>query len=827
MRPECIAEVAATLGRTPTKTEIDAIEGDVLRAMREVARTEPKWKQMTGQQRLQAAATLAHEQALQHAEVTAQRRAGNLLVQARESARLQARAAQLKAAGRKNASHSALFERMRQSDDYVAGIRNEALSDLTESIHAVSPRFLGLVDDPNTVRAFAKAVMDGDKSDPDMARAAQTYMETMENLRLRSNAAGTDIGKLDYGYLPQPHDSGRIARAGKQAWVDAIMPKLKRDQYVRADGAPMDDAEMATMLDDVYDTLATEGRSKRTPGQRGGGSRASRFDDAHRALHFADADAYLAYLADFGRGTMMSSIHGHVGMMAKTIGLMEEFGANPNNAYRLLKDMAEIGDNKVGVHESFATLDMVWDTLNGTTAQPVSPGLAQFFQGARNFTTAAKLQGVMLSAITDAPLQVIVAKSAGVPLGDSMKSVFNGFGSSKRVLAHDLAIGMDEIAGEMARWSQDNLAQGWTSKLANTTMRLTLVEGWTNALRRGYALTLSSTLDRLRATDWGSLHVNDTARLAAAGVTEADWRLWQLAKPTTAGKTSMLTKNGLRGLTDQELAAAGFTPADRNRATARLIGYLDQEARTAVLSPDIQTRAMVQQGTKAGTVGGEMLRTMMLFKTFAFAIVDKHLRRMRNIPDTKGRAAYAAAMMTSLTVFGAVSMQLKDLVQGKDPRDMSTGKFWLAAFMQGGGIGIFGDLLYTSIGGNSRGGQPNWANFAGPVFGTGLDAADMTLGNASRYAKAKNSREREKVVGKTQADALRFAKGNTPFINLWYARAAIDHLVLHDLQEQVSPGYLRKMRKRSQNEWGQDYWWEPGENLPDRAPSAAAAVGAK
>ncbi|OUL17297.1 hypothetical protein B0X78_00255 [bacterium AM6] len=89
---------------------------------------------------------------------------------------------------------------------------------------------------------------------------------------------------------------------------------------------------------------------------------------------------------------------------------------------------------------------MTWDTLSGATAQPVSPKMAQFFQGVRNFTVAAKLQSVMLSSITDAPLQVLVARSAGVPMGEAMKSVFNGFGKGKRELAHDLAIGMDEIA---------------------------------------------------------------------------------------------------------------------------------------------------------------------------------------------------------------------------------------------------------------------------------------------------------------------------------------------------------------------------------------------
>lgn len=806
MHPNCVQEVAAALGRAPTKAEVDEIESGLLSQMRELARTESNWKSMTGQQRLQAAAAMAQEAALQAADAAAQRKASNLLAQARETQRMRERAATLAKQGTKNAHHAALFERLRQSDDYVAGVRNEALSNLVDAVSAVSPRFFGLVDDPAAVRGFARAVMDGDTSNPEMAKAAKAYTEALDTLRQRSNAAGTAIGQLDYGYLPQPHDTGRVSRAGADQWAQDVLPRLARERYVDAAGQPMGDDELLAMLRGAWESIATEGRNNRVPGQRGGGSRASRFDDKHRAIHFRDADAYLDYLGQYGRGSMMDAIHGHVGQMAKTIGLMEEFGANPTSTFRLLKDTAEQADNAQGVTGSFATLDMVWDTLNGTTAQPVDAGLARFWQGVRNFTTAAKLQGVMLSSITDAPLQVLVARSAGVPMGQAMKSVFAGFGGKSRAQAHRLALGMDEIAGEMARWHQDHLAQGWTSKLANTTMKLTLVEGWSNALRRGYALTLSHALEQHRRTDWSALDEFGRRRLESAGVTEADWKVWQKAQAVEG----MLTKDGIR-------AVEGISDADANRAVARLLGYLDQEARTAVLSPDLSTRAMIQQGTKSGTWGGEVLRSVMLFKSFPMAVVDKHLRRIRNIPTAQGKVAYSVAMMSSLQLFGAVALQLKDIAAGKDPRDMTTGKFWLAAAAQGGGLGIFGDILYTGMGGNARGGQANWTSMAGPVFGTMMDAADLTMGNAARAAQGK-----EVDFG---ADLLRFTKGNTPLINLWYLRAAVDHMLLHDLQEELSPGYLRRMRKRSQKDWGQDYWWQPGDTLPERAPEPAAAVG--
>jgi hypothetical protein len=814
MRPECIAEIARAIGQTPSSVQAAGFERDILDTMRQLARSEPTWRSLTGDERLRLAANTARDQAIEAANNAARRRISNATAQLRESARLTARAGEL---GGAQAHHDALFERLRSVDDYIAGVRNEGMSGLVDALEAVEPGFLGLLENVEAVRAFAQAVRGEGRPEPHMARAAKAYRDTLEALRVRANAAGADIGQLDYAYLPQPHDVGRIARAGATKWANDVLPLLDRDRYVAADGARMGDAELVDFLEHAWETLATEGRNNLVPGAARGGSRASHFDDAHRSIHFKSADAHLAYMADYGRGGILEAIHGHVGTMAKTIGMLEELGANPAATYRLLHDLAERGDNAAGLRSFGAGLDQVWDTLNGTTAQPVSATLAQFFQGVRNFQTAAKLGGVMLSAITDAPLQVIVAKSNGVPLGRAMGSLFAGMGAERQAIARGIGLGLDEVAGEMTRWHGDNLAQGWTKKVANTVMRATLVEAWSHALRRGFSLTLSETLARQVQTPWARLGEGDLARLKAGGVTARDWELWAHAKPFDLHGANLLTKDGLRALTDADLQRIGATRAEINRATARLLGYLDQESHTAVLTPDLLTRAAIQQGTKAGTIGGELLRSLMLFKSFSVAIVMKHMRRLRNIPTSQGKVAYSVAMMTTLPLFGALSLQLKDIASGKDPRDMTTGKFWAAAAMQGGGLGVFGDIAYTGMGGNARGGQANWTSLLGPVFGTGADALQLTLGNLGKLAAGKKTT--------FAADAVRFARSNVPGANLWYLRAAIDHLALHDLQESVSPGYLRKMREASRKNWDQDYWWRPGDTLPERAPDPAAAIG--
>ena len=93
----------------------------------------------------------------------------------------------------------------------------------------------------------------------------------------------------------------------------------------------------------------------------------------------------------------------------------------------------------------------------------------------------------------------------------------------------------------------------------------------------------------------------------------------------------------------------------------------------------------------------------------------------------------------------------------------------------------------------------------------------LTRGNLIEAAQGKETH--------AGAEAVRFFASNLPGANLWYLKGAINHLFLHNIQEMLSPGYLSSMRSRAQREFGQSYYWEPGEASPDRLPNLSAAGG--
>ena len=149
--------------------------------------------------------------------------------------------------------------------------------------------------------------------------------------------------------------------------------------------------------------------------------------------------------------------------------------------------------------------------------------------------------------------------------------------------------------------------------------------------------------------------------------------------------------------------------------------------------------------------------------------------------------------------------------------DMKTREFWQAAFLQGGGLGIFADLLIAD---QTRFGHGWIETLAGPSAGTVADLLNLTVGNVHRGIEGESTN-----IG---SEAQRFISGLTPGARLWYARAAIEHVMFEELARMVDPRAERKFRSRERwwrRERGQRFWWAPGDTMPRRGPDFGAAMG--
>jgi hypothetical protein len=324
---------------------------------------------------------------------------------------------------------------------------------------------------------------------------------------------------------------------------------------------------------------------------------------------------------------------------------------------------------------------------------------------------------------------------------------------------------------------------------------------------------------RMAGKDWEALTEWDRSHMQRKGLTAADWGVIRRAELTKFQGVDHLTPEAIHATGDERSSAV----------VAKVLGLITDESEYAVLNPDLATKIIASGGLQRGTRPGEFIRTLMQFKSFPIAMITRHWGRTLegnkvsdgSAPLLANRLLYGGAMLVSTTALGAIAFQAKQVTSGKDPVDMTgphATQFWLKAFAQGGGASIVGDFLA-----NDPGASPSdflksgLGTAAGPAISTAFQAAAIPIVNSWDAAKGKPTH--------TAAQEVQLVRGNLPFVNIWYAKAALDHAGMHALQENLSPGYLSKMRQRAARDWGQQYWWEPGTGSPERGPDLGAAVG--
>lgn len=833
MTPRCRNTVQAAAGRKLTDAEIKQIDDRIASTMRQLARTDPTWQSKPTAQRVTEAALRAMQDVQEAADLKVQRAQMQILA----TSAMGNRVGDLMAAYATERSR-ALVKEMELTDLYAEGMKREIMSQLMPLMDSVSSyqgasvgrgalMFLFDAENPKMTQDLAREIFnngDGATGNQIAQKAAKAWLEQIEQMRTRFNGAGGDVGKLDYGYLPQPHDQALVRGKGDVAardkWVQDTMPLLDRGRYLMEDGARMTDQQLVPVLNAAWETLATGGINKLEPGKTGGSGAKANAGSESRVIHFKDADTYLTYMGNYGGGSMYDAMIGHIGGMTRDIALVERYGPNPANQMALQFDLASKADLRdvSDLPRSFGLKPQAyWDLISGRTGMAVNGNLAKVGQDLRNIQVFGKLASAVLSSLTDMGTYFVTTGFNRLSYWEGLKNIgkvaadveTRDFLTMHGVIA-------DSMISNLNRWAGDNIKNNWSGRLANSTMKLSLMNAWTDTMRRSFSLTMMNGLAKMSKTEWAALTEWDRSHLTRKGITEDDWKVIRAGQLTDF--------NGAQFLTPEAIRASGDTRA--NEVVAKVLGLITDESEYAVINPDLATKLYASGGgMQRGSVRGELARSVMQFKSFPIAMISRHWRRMLDAPKVEGapalanRTVYAGAMMASLTALGAVAFQTKQIAQGKDPIDMTTPKFWMRAMAQGGGLGIVGDLLLTDpvdSGGDAA--KKVMQSVAGPTAGSAMDIGyKLGIENAYQLAHGKETH--------AAAEAIRIGRSHLPYVNLWYGKAALDHMGLHALQENLSPGYLGKMQKRAQKDWGQDYWWTPGTGAPERAPDMTAVGG--
>ncbi|HAW1711487.1 TPA: hypothetical protein JLN35_002186 [Escherichia coli] len=823
MRQECINAVQQAAQRTLTAREIQNIEDRIYRNMRQLARNDPaSWRQMTDAERLRRAGQLAADELQQEAGLKRRRVALTIAARQRLDAFIngyQGTDGKLGALNRTIAFSADGKSNFLSVESRGKATRDYALSQIQEAFEAVDPRFFHLFEDEKGVRDLVFEIRGQDTGNIKAKKGAKAWADVTELLRRRFNDAGGDIGYLENWGIPQHHSMEKVGRATREQWVSDVIGKLDRKYYIKEDGQLMSDAEVTAFLGEAYNTIATGGLNKLSDsGMRLSGARANR-GNASRQIHFKDADSYLEYQRQYGDRSLWEVMVGHLEGISKDIALVETYGPNPDHVFRAILDevtaeTATVNPQRTGQVKRMAnSTENLYNFISGKTQPIANPHIAQWSDNIRNWLVASRLGSALLASFSDLGTMYLSAKVTNLPMNQLFRNQLEAMDPTNRTelaRARRAGLAMESLLGSVNRWAMDNMGPSKARWAATAVMRASGLTAWSDAHKRAYGVTMMGSLGEVvsRSPDLRSLDGGDFRILKSKGITEQDFSVWKLADQEDWGKgnNTMLTPESIMRIPDDAVKHLGAPERVKFEAMRKLLGAVAEEVDMAVITPGAREKMITGGGLQRGTWKGELVRSVFLFKSFPISVVMRHWHRAMGMPSAGGRAAYIATFLASTTMLGALSMQITDLINGRNPKEMTGDhmvKFWINAFLKGGGAGLYGDFLFSD---HTRYGSGALASMLGPVAGLVDDVVKIAQGIPLNAVEGKNEQ--------TGGDLVKLGKGLMPGANLWYLKAALDHMIFNQMQEYFSPGYLRKMEQRSKKEFNQTYWWRPQDVTP-------------
>ena len=707
-----------------------------------------------------------------------------------------------------------------------------------------------------------KAMFDGpDTLDLNIAGAkeaieiADIVQKVQKQTLQRKNRNGAVIGELKNYVVRQGHDPIMLRKAGKDNWVNYMLEKDGNGSYVRLsdqtfesksqfkDGVEYTDEEF---IGDIYDNLVSGQHQKVDGGDKMGDkligftgpSNLAKKLSTSRVLHFKDGQSAYDYAQKFTRQSFSEAVVNGIIHDGQAIGLMETFGTNPKAMFdRVLKDVQEINKTNLKAKETIKIkrLENQFKELDGTTRARGSGRLllggtvdfAGIGAAWRMLQNMAKLGAATISSFSD------IATKAHFINSRTDRNIFTSYirafsdifrnysGKQQKELAYLLNVGVENFLGDVhSRFGANDSLPGMMGKMHQMFFRLNGMTWWNNAQKTGLARMISADLALYTNRSFDQIPIKTRLNLQRYGINAEDWAVYSSMEKKALDGNDYLVPSAVDDVDTSILQAGALREANLTRKRklkkitdveiqrykdnlrTKLSSYLTDAADTAIPTPGAKERAIMNMGTERGTVLGEAIRAIMQLKGFPITYVTKGMSQQYHAKKQAGESGLygIAQMMVGTTIMGYLSMTTKDILKGKSPaevydeREGLNYKTFVRAFTQGGGAGIYGDFVFGEF---NRFGRSPLETFAGPTFGTAADVLKL-------YAALRDGK-----TDQVTKNAFRTLVSNTPYINLFYTKTALDYLFLYGMMEKTNPGYLARMERKIEKETDQEYFIPP------------------
>ena len=638
------------------------------------------------------------------------------------------------------------------------------------------------------------------------------------NVRAAANRLGKNLNEI----TADPNLKGTDINYNKNftAWKNFIM------QYLDGDRTFGNTDNIDSFLMNSYNSLVGN-KIQVADGASGvfGSNSVTKGISNKRVLHFKSAKDWYAYNEKFGTGSLKETYYSGLMTAGRNIGMLDTLGTKPKDNFEKIRVAISnrMLANKRSTESlsSYKQFEKFMNVVDGTvyTFDGGTSGfaVAKWSAIARSVGNVAKLGGAVISAAADIGIYASEMKYQGRSFLGGMGEAMGGIGKikntkQKRDIAKGLGFLGDGTTYDISGRFQvgDNLNKGWT-QIQRTFFKYNLLSWWTNTLKENSMLGMANYYANQKSLSFDQLN---KPLQSFFGLYNIDATKWDVIRKTAMSKaddgTEFINISELSNMSDADIKKiTGMNDLsktelqiEKDKFKYSVSGLLLDRSIFAVIEPDARTKGTMTQGTLAGTGIGEAIRFLGQFKAFPMAIANKVLgREMAFLRDTSGNFSLRnsknlgrgitglASIVITSGFMGYISMTAKDLLRGKEPRDPNNIKTIMAAFLQGGGLGIYGDVLFKE----QRDAGSIAAGFIGPFPTTVFD-----LGLALKYALSGEG-------GKAGKSAYRTISSNIPFLNLFYIKAAFDYMIGFQIMETMNPGVLKRVEKRMKKDYNQEY----------------------
>lgn len=689
--------------------------------------------------------------------------------------------------------------------------------------------------DPTKETDIANSIINRDDLvvDKDAGRVGKIAQGAIELSRKMQNKWGANIRKLDTFIASTAHDPMKMLRlastlrghlqklaemrlggatkddildAAFERWKNFIWNRLDHDlTFIDTDGSK---AEKEKFLRGAYFGLISKIHKQfrddpeiTTPSFTRGASFARLIGQKERILHFKnEAAPWLEYNRAYGSGTLSQALTKLFERSAKNYGLMKFWGPDVFRNYRDLRQEVQKRNQLGSTNFKLTRVDNIMKELDGTTSSPVSYRFARISANVRSFISMARLGLVVPSSLSDIAAKAATLRFQGIGFLDAQASAFadlkNIFGEEEDLKkVHDLiGSSAENMLGAMNRFAVKDSPGGLMTEINQIFFKLNLLKSWDHLHREGGTTTIARWLAQNKGVPWNRLNPRLRNGLDQYTITAPEWEVLRRNPFKAESGKEFITPDSGETITKQDAAnilgkdISQVKSGDLQKASEdlqdKMMMYFHDQANHMILLPTAADRAALIMGQPAGTIPGEALRFIAQFKTYSLAFTRRILgRELMGAMNGKGSYAALGELIVGTAILNYMSLVTKSVLSNEtppDPRQMTTIQrvnFMRRVFTPG----VF--LLGDWVGGQyNKYGNSFIDQIAGPAFSNAGDLANI----GSELIQGKN----------VTKQSIEWAKGNTPFHNMWFANAGMEYLILHGVMNRIDPSAAANAQQR-------------------------------